>query len=233
MSGTRRDARATTVGRDTRRAVRAPLILERLGGAIPDARIALEYASTWQLLAATLLSAQSTDQRVNIVTRRLFARFPDPASTAAATQQDIEGLIGELGLFRNKAKNLRATAAILVDRYDGQVPGDMAALIALPGVARKTANVVLGNGFGVNEGIAVDTHVGRLARRLGLSRAQDPVGVERDLMALYPRARWLAVSDLLIHHGRGACDARARQCDVCPVEDLCPSSWVAGRDDRR
>jgi len=113
------------------------------------------------------------------------------------------------------------------------VPADMAALIALPGVARKTANVVLANAFGINEGIAVDTHVGRLARRLDLSRAQDPVGVERDLMALYPQDQWLDVSDLLIHHGRGACDARVRRCDECPIERLCPSSSVAGRQDRR
>ena len=234
MSGTNeRDAPTTTVGRDTRRAVRAPLILERLARAIPGARIALEYTTTWQLLAATLLSAQSTDERVNIVTRGLFARFPDPVSTAGATQEEVEGLIGELGLFRNKARNLRATASIIVEQHGGKVPADMAALIALPGVARKTANVVLANGFGIHEGIAVDTHVGRIARRLALSRAQNPVSVERDLMAIYPRERWLAVSDLLIHHGRGACDARARQCDACPIEDLCPSSWVAGRDDRR
>lgn len=222
-----------TVGRDARRAVRAPLILERLGVALPDARIALEFSTTWQLLAATLLSAQSTDERVNLVTRRLFARFPDAGTTAGASQEEVEALIGELGLFRTKARNLRATAGIIIDEHDGEVPADMAALIALPGVARKTANVVLANGFGVHAGIAVDTHVGRLARRLALSRAEDPSGVERDLMALFPHGRWLAVSDLLIHHGRGACDARARQCDACPIEDLCPSSAVAGRDDRR
>jgi len=221
------------VGRDTRRAVRAPLILDRLDAAIPDARIALDFTTTWQLLAATILSAQSTDERVNRVTPALFARFPDPAATAGATQEEVEGLIGELGLFRNKAKNLRAAAAIIVAQHGGEVPADMDALIALPGVARKTANVVLANAFGVTEGIAVDTHVGRLARRLALSRAQDPVAVERDLMALYPREQWLRVSDLLIHHGRGACDARARRCDDCPIEDLCPSSWVAGREDRR
>jgi endonuclease-3 len=221
------------VGRDTRRAVRAPLILDRLDAAIPDARIALDFTTTWQLLAATILSAQSTDERVNRVTPALFARFPGPAATAGATQEEVEGLIGELGLFRNKAKNLRAAAAIIVAQHGGEVPADMDALIALPGVARKTANVVLANAFGVNEGIAVDTHVGRLARRLALSRAQDPVGVERDLMTLYPREQWLRVSDLLIHHGRGACDARARRCDDCPIEDLCPSSWVAGREDRR
>lgn len=221
------------VGRDTRRAVRAPLIIERLAEAIPDARIALDFTTTWELLAATILSAQSTDERVNRVTPALFARFPDPAATAGATQEELESLIGELGLFRNKARNLRAAAALIVERHGGEVPADMDALIALPGVARKTANVVLANAFGIHEGIAVDTHVGRLARRLALSRAQDPVGVERDLMRLYPRERWLAVSDLLIHHGRGACDARARRCDECPIEDLCPSSWVAGRDDRR
>ena len=224
---------SSDVGRDTRRAVRAPLIIERLAEAIPDARIALDFTTTWELLAATILSAQSTDERVNRVTPALFARFPDAAATAGATQEELEALIGELGLFRNKAKNLRAAAALIVERHGGEVSADMDALIALPGVARKTANVVLANAFGIHEGIAVDTHVGRLARRLALSRAQDPVGVERDLMRLYPRERWLAVSDLLIHHGRGACDARARRCDECPIEDLCPSSWVAGRDDRR
>ncbi len=219
--------------RDSRRAVRAPLILARLGDAIPDARIALDFSTTWQLLAATILSAQSTDERVNRVTPALFARFPDPVATAAATQEEVEALIGELGLFRNKARNLRAAAALLVAQHGGEVPADMDALIALPGVARKTANVVLANAFGIHEGIAVDTHVGRLARRLALSRADDPVGVERDLMAIYPREQWLRVSDLLIHHGRGACDARARRCDACPIEDLCPSSSLAGREDRR
>ena len=221
------------VGRDTRRDVRAPLVLDALARAMPDARIALDFTTTWELLVATILSAQSTDERVNRVTPRLFARFPDAAATAGATQEEVEALIGELGLFRNKARNIRATAAIVVERHGGEVPGDMDALIALPGVARKTANVVLANGFGIHEGIAVDTHVGRVARRLALTRAQDPVAVERDLMRLFPRERWLAVSDLLIHLGRGACDARRRRCDECPVEALCPSSWVAGREDRR
>ncbi len=219
--------------RDAPAAQRAPHILGRAVAALPDARIALDFTTRWELLAATMLSAQSTDERVNRVTPGLFARFPDAAATAGATQDQIETLIGELGLFRNKARNLRAAAAVLVAEHDGDVPGDMAALLALPGVARKTANVVLANGFGVLEGIAVDTHVGRLARRLALSTASDPVGVERDLMGLYPRERWLAVSDVLIHLGRGACDARQRRCDQCPLEDLCPSSWVAGRDDLR
>jgi len=221
------------VRRDAPAAERDPHILGRASAALPEARIALDFSTRWELLAATVLSAQSTDERVNRVTPGLFARFPDAAATAAATQEEIEASIGELGLFRNKARNLRAAAAIIVAEHGGDVPGDMAALVALPGVARKTANVVLANGFGVLEGIAVDTHVGRLARRLALSTASDPIGVERDLMALYPRDRWLAVSDVLIHLGRGACDARRRRCDECPVEDLCPSSWVAGRDDLR
>jgi len=221
------------VDRDAPSAERAPLILERLDRALPDARIALDFVSHWELLAATMLSAQSTDERVNRVTPALFARFPDATATAGATQEELEALLGELGLFRSKARNLRAAAAIIVTEHGGEVPGNMAALIALPGVARKTANVVLANGFGRNEGIAVDTHVGRLARRLALSTATDPVSVERDLMALHPREQWLAVSDLLIHLGRGACDARKRQCDKCPIEDLCPSSWVSGRDDLR
>ncbi len=212
---------------------RAARILECAAAALPDARIALDFTTRWELLAATMLSAQSTDERVNRVTPTLFANFPDATATAQATQEQIEALIGELGLFRNKARNLRAAAAVLVAEHDGEVPGDMAALVALPGVARKTANVVLANGFGLFEGIAVDTHVGRLARRLALSTSADPVAVERDLMALYPRERWLAVSDVLIHLGRGACDARQRRCDECPVEELCPSSWVAGRDDLR
>jgi len=221
------------VERDAPASARASTVLERAARALPDARIALDFTTPWELLAATMLSAQSTDERVNRVTPGLFARFPDAAATAGATQEELEALIGELGLFRNKARNLRAAAAILVAEHGGEVPGDMAALVALPGVARKTANVVLANGFGIHEGIAVDTHVGRLARRLALSAATDPVAVERDLMALYPRERWLAVSDLLIHLGRGPCDARSRRCDACPVEELCPSSWVAGRDDLR
>jgi endonuclease III len=221
------------VGRDSGREQRAPLILTRLADALPHARIALDFTTPWELLVATMLSAQSTDERVNRVTPQLFARFPDAAATAGATQEELEALIGELGLFRSKARNLRASAALVVERHAGEVPGDMAALVALPGVARKTANVVLANAFGIHEGIAVDTHVGRLARRLALSDATEPTKVERDLMVLYPRERWLAVSDLLIHLGRGACDARARACDACPVEDLCPSSWVAGRDDLR
>ncbi len=223
----------STAPRDRAAASRASLVLDALRTAMPDARIALEFTGRWQLLAATLLSAQSTDERVNRVTRVLFARFPDAATTAEADQAELESLLAELGLFRSKAKNLRATAALIVERHGGEVPASMAELCALPGVARKTANVVLANGFGIREGIAVDTHVGRLARRLGLTRAEDPVAVERDLMGLFPPDDWLAVSDLLIHHGRRTCGARRPACDACVIEGLCPSSWVAGRSDLR
>jgi len=232
-SGRRGSEPGATITRDRGRSLRAPLVLDRLREAMPEARIALEFADRWQLLAATLLSAQSTDERVNRVTRVLFARFPDAASTAQADPAVLESILSELGLFRMKAKNLRATAELIVARHGGAVPASMEQLCALPGVARKTANVVLANGFRINEGIAVDTHVGRLARRLRFSQAEDPVQVEQDLMRLFPRDRWLEVSDLLIHHGRRVCDARRRACDACVVEEWCPSSFVAGRSDKR
>jgi endonuclease-3 len=222
---------ATQDVRDAPAGERVGAVLDRLAVAMPDARIALDHADRWELLAATILSAQSTDVRVNEVTRVLFRELPGPAAMAAAPLDRIEALIGSLGLFRNKARNLKATAALLLERHGGEVPGTMEELLALPGVARKTANVVLSNGFGIDEGVVVDTHVARLARRLGLSSARDAVGIERDLMRLVPRERWLAVSDLLIHHGRRVCAARRPACDVCPIEDLCPSSRPAGRDD--
>jgi endonuclease-3 len=223
--------RRGTPGRDAPPEDRVGSILDALAGALPDARIALDFADRWQLLVATMLSAQSTDARVNLITPALFARLPDAATTAAATQEELEGLIATVGLFRSKARNLRATAALVVERHGGEVPGTMDELCALPGVARKTANVVLANGFGRHEGIAVDTHVGRLARRLGLSTGRDAVAVERDLMALVPRERWLEVSDLLIHHGRRTCHARTPDCAACVIEPSCPSSRVAGRGD--
>ncbi|MEY3019791.1 MAG: endonuclease, partial [Actinomycetota bacterium] len=198
--------------RRSARSRRAPAVLDRLAVAMPDARIALEFSDRWELLVATMLSAQSTDVRVNAVTRVLFRELPGPAAIAGATIPQLEGLIGTLGLFRSKAKHLRATAQLVLERHGGEVPGTMEELIALPGVARKTANVVLSNGFGRNEGVVVDTHVARLARRLGLTTAEDPVRIERDLMALFPRERWLEVSDLLIHHGRRVCDARRPDC---------------------
>ena len=219
--------------RATAPARRAPAVLDRLAAAMPDARIALEFSDPWELLVATMLSAQSTDVRVNAVTRVLFRELPGPAAVAGAPIAELERLIGTLGLFRSKAKHLRATAQLVLERHGGEVPATMEELVALPGVARKTANVVLSNGFGRNEGVVVDTHVARLARRLGFTTQRDAVRIERDLMALFPRDRWLEVSDLLIHHGRRVCDARRPDCAACPVEALCPSSQLAGLPDLR
>ena len=213
--------------------LRAPVILDLLAEAYPDATIALQFTTRWELLAATMLSAQSTDVKVNEVTRELFAALDGPEAVAAAPLEEIEALIGSLGLFRQKAKNLKASAALILERHGGEVPATMEELTALPGVARKTANVVLSNGFGRNEGVVVDTHVARIARRLGLTREHTPEAIERDLMRLYPRERWLEVADRFIHHGRRTCLARAPRCDGCVVEALCPSSQAAGLTDKR
>ena len=219
--------------RERGKTLRGPVILDLLAEEIPDATIALEFSTRWELLAATMLSAQSTDVKVNEVTRVLFRDLPGPEAVAAAPLERIEALIGSLGLFRQKAKNLQATARLLLERHGGEVPGTMAELTALPGVARKTANVVLANGFGRNEGVVVDTHVARLARRLRFTREQDPAKIERDLMRLFPRQRWLEVADLLIHHGRRTCLARSPRCEACVIEPLCPSSQEAGCTDKR
>ncbi|MEO8138611.1 MAG: endonuclease III, partial [Gemmatimonadota bacterium] len=175
-------------------------------------------------LAATILSAQCTDVRVNMVTPALFAKYPGPAQLARAAQADVERLIQSTGFFRNKAKNLIAMAQTVVADHGGKVPRTMAELHALPGVGRKTANVVLGNAFGINEGVTVDTHVTRLAGLLRLTRHTDPVKIEQDLMELVPREDWTLVSHLLILHGRAVCIARRPQCGACVVADLCPSA---------
>lgn len=221
------------LSRDRGKTLRAPVVLDLLAEALPDARIALEYRTRFELLAATMLSAQATDVKVNEVTRALFRVLPGPAAVAAAPLEELESLIGSLGLFRQKARNLKATAALLLERHGGEVPGTMEELVALPGVARKTANVVLANGFGINAGVVVDTHVMRLSRRLRFTRHDDAVRIERDLMRLFPQARWLEVSDLLIHHGRRTCHARRPRCEDCPIEPLCPSSQEAGCTDKR
>jgi endonuclease III len=219
--------------RERGKTLRGPVILDLLAEELPDATIALEFSTRWELLAATMLSAQSTDVKVNEVTRVLFRELPGPEAVAAAPVERIEALIGSLGLFRQKAKNLKASATLICQEHGGEVPDTMEELIALPGVARKTANVVLSNGFGRNEGVVVDTHVARLARRLRLTRETDVKRIEQDLMRLYPRHRWLEVSDLLIHHGRRTCDARRPRCEDCVVEPLCPSSQEAGLTDKR
>lgn len=210
-----------------RRADRIVPILDALAARYPDARIALDFTTPWELLVATVLSAQSTDVMVNEVTPALFARFPDPAAVLDEREPgEIETLIGRLGLFRNKAKAVRGIASALVADHGGEVPSTMAELTALPGVGRKTASVVLGNAFGVQEGIVVDTHVGRLARRLGFTRHEDAVKVERDLLRICPPDRRLELADRLIFHGRQTCLARRPRCEVCVIERWCPSSGL-------
>ena len=192
--------------------------------AYPEAECELVHHDALELAVATILSAQCTDKRVNIVTPALFARFPDAPALAAADQQDVEALIRSTGFFRNKAKNIIGMARALIERHGGEVPRTMDALVALPGIGRKTANVILGNAFGLNEGVVVDTHVARLSARLGLTRETDPVKIERALMALYPRSSWTLLSHLLIWHGRRVCDAKRPRCPDCVLRRICPSA---------
>ncbi|TFG45389.1 MAG: endonuclease III [Gemmatimonadales bacterium] len=212
------------------RVARATKIVAALERAYPDAHCALDHNDPYQLLVATILSAQCTDARVNLVTPALFARFPGPAALADGTQEEIEELIRSTGFFRNKGKNLLAMAAALVERHEGRVPETMDELRALPGVGRKTANVILGNAFGRNDGITVDTHVGRISRLLRLTSATDPEKVERDLMALFPQPKWTLLSHLLISHGRAICIARRPHCAACPIAAECPSAKRTMRD---
>lgn len=201
----------------------APLI-ERLRQTYPQARCALRHSNPLELLVATILSAQCTDERVNQVTPRLFRKYTTAADYAAATPSELEAEIHSLGFFRNKAKSLRACCQRLVERHGGEVPRTMEALVALDGVGRKTANVILGNAFGLNEGVVVDTHVARLSARLGLTKETDPVRIERDLMALVPQADWTLFSHWLIWHGRRRCLARRPDCAGCEVRAWCPSA---------
>ena len=220
------DARRSTPRRATRRSVeaRSARLYDALLATYPDAHCELDFATPFQLLVATILSAQCTDRRVNMVTPALFARFPDAAALAAAPLDEVEALVRTTGFFRSKAKNLVAMAAALVAGHGGEVPADMAALVRLPGVGRKTANVILGNAFGVSAGVVVDTHVARLSARLGLSAADDPVRIEADLARLFPQERWTMLSHLLIFHGRRTCDARRPRCEACAVREMCPSA---------
>jgi endonuclease III len=199
----------------------AARILDTLEQAHPEARCALHYRSAFELSVATILSAQCTDERVNMVTPRLFERYPDAASLAAAAPAELENIIRSTGFFRAKAKSLIGFAKGLVESHRGEVPRTMAELVPLPGIGRKTANVVLGHAYDVNEGIAVDTHVRRVANRLGLVDLDDPVKIEADLMPLIPRERWTRTTDLLIFHGRKICDARRPACGVCPLFPVC------------
>lgn len=205
-------------------AERVPELLACLQEAHPDACCALNHDNPLQLLVATILSAQCTDERVNQVTPALFARYKRAADFAAADRFELESLIRPTGFFRQKARYIIQSCYMIVQEHQGQVPADMTALLALPGVARKTANVVLGVGFDMAEGIVVDTHVKRLAHRLGLSSHSDPNRIEQDLMGLVPRSEWIDASHLLIFHGRRICAARKPACWDCPVRHLCPSA---------
>ncbi|MEN6430875.1 MAG: endonuclease III [Coriobacteriales bacterium] len=205
---------------------RAAEILRRLEEAYPHAHIMLTYNTPFQLLIAVMLSAQTTDVSVNKVTPELFSRYPTPEALAQADLADVERIIRPTGFFHNKAKNIRAAAQMIVSEFGGQVPSTMEDLTRLPGVARKTANIVLSNAFGVVDGIAVDTHVFRLAHRLGLSSEKDPNKVERDLMALFPREKWGTLTYKLIDHGRAVCEAKRPACGVCVLSDICPSAFT-------
>jgi endonuclease-3 len=206
--------------------VHAGVVLDRLLAEYPDAHCALDFTNAFELLCATILSAQCTDKRVNMVTPALFARYRDAAALATAKPEELEELIRSTGFFRSKAKSLIGMATGLMERHGGEVPADMDSLTALPGVGRKTANVILGNAFGRNDGIVVDTHVTRLGNRLGLTSESDAVKIEQALMPLFPRERWTILSHLLIEHGRQVCDARKPRCGDCVLSDVCPSAQL-------
>ena len=209
----------------TKLSARTALILDRLEKIYPDADCELDYRNAFELLIATILSAQCTDKRVNAVTPQLFARYPNANDLAAAKLPEVEEIIRTTGFFRAKAKSITSCAQALVAHHGGEVPRDFDAATKLKGVGRKTASVVLGHAYGITEGIAVDTHVLRLTSRLGLTKHDDPIRVEQDLMKLVPRERWVKTTDLIIFHGRRTCDARKPRCGECGIFDLCP--WVS------
>ena len=202
---------------------RASILFRELPRIYPAAHCELDFATPLELLVATILSAQCTDVRVNMVTPALFKRCRSAAELSAIPQEELEAIIRSTGFYRNKAKSIRAMGTTLVEKHRGEVPRTMEELAALPGVGRKTANVVLGNAFGINDGVVVDTHVGRLSLRLGLTTQHDPVKVEGDLMKLFPRDRWTDLSHWLIWHGRRRCKARNPDCKECELRSLCPS----------
>ena len=211
----------------------APETYARLAAIYPDARCELDHRTAFELLVATVLSAQTTDRAVNQATPELFARYPSPRALADAELAELERLVGRLGFFHQKAKNIKALARALCERHGGEVPASMNELTALAGVGRKTANVVLGNAFHAPEGVVVDTHVQRLAQRLGWSRSTTPEAIERDLNGLFPRGDWAQVPHVLIFHGRRACFAHKPACASCGVRDACPSAGRAERVGRK
>ena len=217
---------ATKKGRFAPATERGPQIYARLEKEYPDAKCALDHRNPFELTVATILSAQCTDVMVNKVTPALFAKYPDAATLSVADPEVLQQMIKSTGFFRNKTKSLLGMSTAVVEKHGGNVPRTMDELVKLPGVGRKTANVVLGNAFGIDEGVVVDTHVNRLSNRLALTRESDPVKIEQDLMALYPKNQWTMLSHLLISHGREVCDARRPECERCVVNRLCPSSRV-------
>jgi endonuclease III len=214
------------LGRDSPIEERAPEVIRRLSEAYPDATIALRASDPLEMLVATILSAQCTDERVNLVTKTLFQKYRTPEDYLRVPASELAGDIRSTGFYNQKTKSIRGACERIIDEYDGRVPNTMPDLLTLPGVARKTANIVLGNSFGTVEGIAVDTHVRRVAQRLGFTSEVDPDKIERDLMRLLPRGRWFDFTYVLIEHGRAICVARSPRCADCPVNDLCPSSLV-------
>ena len=204
--------------------VRVPEIIKVLRREFPESRTSLEFETPFQILVATILAAQCTDERVNKVTPGLFRKYPAAAAFASADREELENEIRSTGFFRNKAKSILGAAKKIVEDFGGRVPDTLAELLILPGVARKTANIVLSAGYGKAEGIAVDTHVRRLAGRLGLSRESDPEKIERDLMRIVPREDWLDLNSMLVDHGRKTCRARKPDCPTCPIRHLCPSA---------
>lgn len=222
MSGPRRERPETVDGRRALAEELSPILAERY----PDTTVTLDHSNPLELLVATILSAQCTDERVNMVTRDLFQEYRTAEDYAEAEREELEERIRSTGFYRNKAKHLQGMATRLVEEHDGRVPDTMDELTRLPGVARKTANVVLTNAFGRLEGVVVDTHVKRVARRLGLTDEMDPAKVERDLMEVLPREEWGAFAWRLILHGRAVCSARSPACGECPVNHLCPSAFT-------
>ena len=207
---------------------RALKVIELLEKEYPDAKIALHATNPIELLVATILSAQCTDERVNLVTKSLFKKYTKAEDYAKADLTELEQDIKSTGFYRNKAKNIKKSSQLLVEKYNSQVPRTMEELLELPGVARKTANIVLTNAYGIVEGVAVDTHVRRLAQRLGLTESDDPTKIEADLMNLVPREKWMRITDLLIFHGRRICIARKPKCNVCVLNKICPSAFTFG-----
>jgi endonuclease-3 len=207
---------------------RALKIIELLEKVHPDAKVALHYSNPLELLVATMLSAQSTDETVNKVTKALFKKYTKPEDYANVGLRELEQDIRSTGFYHNKAKNLQNAAKMLVEKYHSQVPKTMEELVELPGVARKTANIVLTNAYGVVAGVAVDTHVRRLAQRLGLSENDDPNKIEQDLMGIVPKDRWMRITDLLIFHGRRVCTAKKPNCAGCVLNKICPSAFSFG-----